>query len=82
MTYNEVIAAQEEIEMVQIKIYEFHSDEIDVKNRFVWKDAQVNNRQKNLFGENALAVLLSDYLCPLQPSFAEGPSYEIRFVNE
>lgn len=46
-----------------------------------WSNAEVNDRQKNIFGANALSVLFANYWAPVQPSWSDGACFEIRFVS-
>ena len=47
-----------------------------------WSNAAVNERQRKIFGVNALFVLLSNFWCPVQPTWADGQCIEIRFVGD
>jgi len=52
----------------------------DAEDKFSWVESKANERQQNLYGRNALAKLLENVWCPVQPAFADGPAMEIRFV--
>ena len=45
-----------------------------------WVDAFVNQRQLNMFGQNALGYLLTNLWVPVQPTWADGACTEIRFL--
>lgn len=66
--------------MIQVKTHVLGYIESG-EDKFNWTDAAVNQRQKNMFGANALAVLFANYWAPAQPSWADGECFEIRFVE-
>ena len=70
-----------EYKMVQVHLHSLGIDHTEVE-RTHWTDAVVSQRQINMFGKNALAFLVANMWCPVQPSWADGQCTEIRFIGE
>ncbi len=64
--------------MIQIHMHSLGTDRQETH----WSNATVNERQRNTFGQNALFVLLSNFWCPVRPTWADGECTEIRFIGD
>jgi hypothetical protein len=64
---------------IEIHLHALGNLDQDEEKTF-WRSTEIEQRQKNMWGEKALEKLLAHVWAPVQPDFADAQCTEIRFV--